>query len=143
MATAQLTAIDSTVDKTNRMLTEIEHEFGWPAERRHQSYSALAAVLHALRDRLPLAEVVHLGAQLPMLVRGLYYDGWDPTSAPAKLDRSEFVGRVRRDFRFDVDGGAEQVIRTVADVLRRHVSAGQWQDVAATVPADLRNLLDP
>ncbi|MFY1632009.1 DUF2267 domain-containing protein [Solwaraspora sp. WMMB335] len=141
MATAQLSTIDATVARTNRMLGEIEQVFGWPAQRRHQSYVALTAVLHALRDRLPLAEVVHLGAQLPMLVRGMYYEGWDPTSAPAKLDRDEFVARVRRDFRFDVDGGAERLIQVVTQVLRRHVSDGEWRDVRATVPAELRGLL--
>ncbi|WFE20163.1 DUF2267 domain-containing protein [Solwaraspora sp. WMMD937] len=141
MTTAQLTAIDATVDKTNRLLSEIEHELGWPAQRRQQSYSALAAVLHTLRDRLPLAEVVQLAAQLPLLVRGLYYEGWDATSAPTKLDRAEFVARVRRDFPFDVEGGAEQVIRTVSRVLRRHVSSGEWDDVLATVPVELRDLL--
>ena len=141
MATAQLTAIDKTVDKTNALLSEIEHELGWPVHRRQQSYAALAAVLHALRDRLPLAEVVQLGAQFPMLVRGLYYEGWDPTSTPAKLDRAEFVARVRRDFRYDVDGGAEQLIMTVSQVLRRIVSDGEWRDVQATLPAELRKLI--
>ncbi|MFV2018231.1 DUF2267 domain-containing protein [Micromonospora sp. LOL_023] len=141
MATAQLSAIDKTVDKTNTLLREIEQEFGWPAHRRQQSYAALAAVLHALRDRLPLAEVVQLGAQFPTLVRGLYYEGWDPATTPAKLDRAGFVARVRRNFQYDVEGGAEQVVVTVSQVLRRHVSAGEWRDVQATLSADLRGLI--
>jgi uncharacterized protein (DUF2267 family) len=33
-------------------------------------------MLHALRDRLPPEIAVHLSAQLPMLVRGIYYEGW-------------------------------------------------------------------
>jgi uncharacterized protein (DUF2267 family) len=33
-------------------------------------------LLHAPRDRLPPEVAVHLGAQFPMLVRGVYYEGW-------------------------------------------------------------------
>jgi uncharacterized protein (DUF2267 family) len=52
--------------------------YGWPKERRNQSYAALGAVLHALRDRLTVEETAQLGAQLPMLVRGIFYAEWDP-----------------------------------------------------------------
>src|SRR3979409_1993907 len=87
----------TTVDKTNRILHEIEEAFGWPKERRNQSYAALRGVLHALRDRLTVEEAAQFGAQLPMLVRGLYYEGWDPSKTPVKLRRDEFVGRFARE----------------------------------------------
>ncbi|MFJ5209048.1 DUF2267 domain-containing protein [Streptomyces nigra] len=50
------------VDKANRLLKDIE-AFGWPKERRKQSYAALRAVLHPLRDRLPVETAVQFGAQ--------------------------------------------------------------------------------
>src|SRR5690606_28737777 len=64
---------DKTVDKTNHVLKEIEQAYGWPKERRNHSYDALRAVLHALRDRLTVDECADLAAQLPLLVRGVYY----------------------------------------------------------------------
>jgi uncharacterized protein (DUF2267 family) len=51
-------------------------------------------VLHALRDRLTVNEAAQFGAQLPMLVRGIYYEGWDPTRLPVKMNREEFLQRV-------------------------------------------------
>ncbi|MDQ1568071.1 MAG: hypothetical protein QOF96_2951, partial [Actinomycetota bacterium] len=75
----------TTIEKTNRILKEIEEAYGWPPERRQQSYHALTAVMHALRDRLTVEEASDLAAQLPALVRGLYYEGWKPAKVPVKM----------------------------------------------------------
>lgn len=127
----------TTIDKTNRILHQIEDAFGWPRERRNQSYAALRGVLHALRDRLTVEEAAQLGAQLPMLVRGIYYEGWDPTRVPVKMHREEFLRRVRQEFPYDVVGGVEQVLRTVLAALRRHITDGEWADIKSTMPKDL------
>ena len=58
------------------------------------AYKALRAVLQTLRDRLPMQEAVHFGAQLPMLLRGLYYEGWKPAQTPIKMSREEFLQAV-------------------------------------------------
>jgi uncharacterized protein (DUF2267 family) len=73
-------------------------------EDRHHAYVALRAVLHALRDRLPPEVAVHLGAQLPILVRGIYYEGWHMAGKPVK-DRSvqEFADHVWSCRRFPMD----------------------------------------
>jgi uncharacterized protein (DUF2267 family) len=133
---------NTTVDKTNLILHEIETSYGWPKERRQQSYAGLRAVLHAVRDRLSVDESAQLAAQLPVLLRGVYYEGWVPSRVPEKMDGAHFVRRVRHDFTYDVEGGAERLIRTVAGVLRRHLSEGEWRDVTASFPNDLVALLD-
>lgn len=127
----------TTLDKTNRMLHEIEDALGWPRDRRNQSYAALRAVLHALRDRLTVEEAAQLGAQLPMLVRGIYYEGWDPSRVPVKMRRDEFFDRVRDKFPYDVPGGVEAVTRVVLETLRRRVTDGEWADIVSTMPKDL------
>jgi uncharacterized protein (DUF2267 family) len=131
----------TTVDKTNRVLKEIEQAYGWPQERRNQSYAALRAVLHALRDRLTVEEGAQFAAQLPMLIRGLYYGGWDPRRVPQKMTKDEFLQRIRQEFRYDVKGGMEQLTQTVIHSLRHHVTEGEWEDIKASVPKELTSVL--
>jgi uncharacterized protein (DUF2267 family) len=111
-------SFDTTVDKTNRILKKIEESYGWPKERRNQSYNALRAVLHALRDRLTVDESADFAAQLPMLVRGVYYDGWDPSRVPKKMNRDDFLDQIRNEVPYQVNGGAEGLVTTVAQALR-------------------------
>ncbi|MCO1594186.1 DUF2267 domain-containing protein [Micromonospora sp. RHAY321] len=141
MADQQISAFESSLDKTNLILKDIENAYGWPKDRRNQSYAALRTVLHLLRDRLPVNESVEFAQQLPVLVRGIYFDGWNPSDVPIKLNRDDFLYEVRQGFPYDVEGGAERVTQVVLDTLRRHVTQGEWQDVKDTMPKDLARML--
>jgi uncharacterized protein (DUF2267 family) len=133
----------TTVDKTNRLLKDIEDAYGWPHDLRNQSYDALREVLHALRDRLTVAEAAEFGAQLPMLVRGLYYEGWRPERTPVKMSREEFLQRIHDRLEFDVDdqGGVESLVSTVLSALSTFVTPGEWEDVRSHLPKDFADLV--
>lgn len=141
MAETGFSSFSTTVDKTNHVLKEIEHAYNWPKERRNQSYAALRAVLHALRDRLTVEEAAELAAQLPMLIRGLYYEGWNPSHVPVKMKRDEFFARVRRDFPYEVEGGDERLVQTVLGSLRVHITDGEWEDIKSSMPKELAAVL--
>jgi uncharacterized protein (DUF2267 family) len=141
MVETGFSSFSTTVDKTNRILHEIEEAFGWPKERRNLSYGALRATLHALRDRLTVEEAAHFGAQLPMLVRGIYYDGWDPSRVPVKMGRDEFLSRVRSEFPQPLEDGVEKLVRTTLEILKGHVTEGEWRDIRSVLPKDLEKLL--
>lgn len=141
MSETTFSSFDTMVDKANRLLRDIEEANGWPKERRKQSYAALRAVLHRLRDRLSVDGAVHLGAQLPTLVRGVYYDGWKPSGTPVKLSGEDFFQRVRDDFPYAVDGGIETVVRTVLEALKRYVSEGEWDHLKSGLPNSLAAVL--
>ncbi|MFD5876897.1 DUF2267 domain-containing protein [Streptomyces sp. NPDC060322] len=137
MSETTFSSFDTMVDKANRLLRDIEEANGWPKERRKQSYAALRAVLHRLRDRLSVDGAAHLGAQLPTLIRGVYYDGWKPSETPVKLSGEEFFQCVRDDFPYAVDGGIETVVRTVLESLKRYVSEGEWDHLKSGLPNSL------
>ena len=141
MAETGYSSFSTTVDKTNRVLKDIEQAYNWPKERRNQSYAALRAVLHALRDRLTVEEAAQLAAELPMLIRGLYYESWHPSRVPVKMKREEFFARVRQEFPFEVEGGVEPLVQTVIQSLRRYLTDGEWEDVKSVMPKDLAAVL--
>lgn len=141
MGDTGFSSFNTTVEKTNLILKQIEEAYGWPKERRNQSYAALKAVLHALRDRLTVQEGAHFAAQLPILVRGVYYHAWDPSRVPVKMKRQEFLQRVANEFPFEIEGGTERLVHTVLQALRRYITEGEWENVQASVPRDLAALL--
>ena len=141
MAATGYPSIDATVDRTNRVLKDIEEAYGWPKERRNQSYNALRAVLHTLRDRLTVDESAQFAAQLPTLVRGIYYEGWDPSRVPVKMNGDEFLGRIRQEFPYDIQGGVQPLTQTVLHALRRYVAEGEWEDVKTGLPKEVASIL--
>jgi uncharacterized protein (DUF2267 family) len=132
---------NTALDKTNHVLKTIEQSYGWPKERREQSYDALRAVLHAMRDRLTVAEAADFAAQLPMLIRGIYYEGWNPSKVPVKMDREEFLGRVRQNFPYEVEGGMDKLVPTVLTALKVFMTEGELDDIRSNMPKDLVGLM--
>ena len=103
-------------------------------------FRALRTVLQQLRDRLPLIESVQLAGQLPMLIRGCYYENWVPSNKPEHLNAEAFVARVAMAFPNDLTIDPEEVTRAVFNLISWHVSAGEVNDVKSCLPEDLRAL---
>lgn len=138
MSATGLEVFDDTIQKTHIFLKEIMEETG-PDRRR--AYDILRAVLHTLRDRLTVDQAAHLGAQLPMLVRGLYYEGWRPARTPEKLRSSDaFLQKVGEQLQFVPPINVEQAARSVFRVLTDHVSPGEVRQVRDNLPAHIRKL---
>ena len=98
-------------------------------------------MLHALRDRLTVDEASHLGAQLPMLVRGIYYEGWKPAATPHRertLD--EFLQHVEREMRYNVDVAPMLAVSAVFVLLDRKITAGEVHDIQHMLPEPVRAL---
>jgi uncharacterized protein (DUF2267 family) len=138
---SELPALDRAFQNTRVWLNEVGEELQWMDERR--IYAALRAVLHALRDRLTLAEAVHFGAQLPTFIRGCYYEGWRPGPRPLRNRSKEaFLQEVRETFlktrmsRVD----AEYVTHGILRFLNRKIAEGELSDVRGQLPKGIRSL---
>src|SRR5258708_3302805 len=115
MSQTSLSAFSSTLQITNVWLNEIMDRLSW--EDRHRAYQALRAVLHALRGRLSVDHAAALAAQLPLLVRGIYYEGWHPHGKPLKeRHKQEFLIHIANAFRNDPEVNSERVVKAVFQV---------------------------
>ncbi len=138
MSNTGLSAFDTTIQESNLWLKDIMEEEGW--KDRQRAYKALRSVLHLLRDRITMEEAAHLGAQLPMLIRGIYYEGWEPSENPKKRTREAFLSYVAENFQNDPDINPEDVIRSVFTTIASHVPEGEIADIKAGLPEDIRKL---
>jgi uncharacterized protein (DUF2267 family) len=138
MSTTPHELFSSTLQKTYLWLREVQDELCLEDEAK--AYLALKATLHALRDRLTVEEAAHLGAQLPMLIRGMYYEGWSPAGKPLKERRkAAFLTQVQEYFRAgELD--TEPIVRGVFTVLAKHVTTGEIADVKQMLAPELREL---
>lgn len=131
---------DRTVQKTNLWLKELREELH--LDDVHDAYLSLRTVLHTLRDRLPPEEAADLASQLPMLLKGVFYEGWKPASTPTRIrDRQEFFDGMREPLRSRMPNpDPERITRAVFGLLARHVSEGEIAQVVSALPSELRGL---
>jgi len=139
MSQSRPKVFDTTLQKTTLWLNDIMEEMGWK-DRQH-AYGALRAVLHALRDRLIPDEAVHLGAQLPMLIRGFYYEGWHPAGKPLKYrHKDDFLDRVAQESPMLAGPELERTITAVFHVLETHMPGEEIDQVRRQLPPEVREL---
>jgi uncharacterized protein (DUF2267 family) len=105
---------------------------------------ALRAGLQALRDRLSVEEAAQLSAQLPMLIRGMFFEGWDPSGKPLRIrHRAEFLALVRQKFAPREDAAADDIIVALFRVMSRHVAQGEMTDLMLTLPEEIVDVVSP
>jgi uncharacterized protein (DUF2267 family) len=135
----QLDVIDRSVAKTYEWLHAVTRRAG--LDDLHRSYQVLRAVLHALRDRVEPDVAAHLAAQLPLLVRGIFYEGWDPAKTPVRMSLSEFLARVERDALLKGTSRAEDAAQAVLAVCWDELGQGTMDHLVSVLPSEYAVLL--
>ncbi|HEX6410313.1 MAG TPA: DUF2267 domain-containing protein [Sphingomicrobium sp.] len=140
MSANGLEVFDRTLETTHVWLKEIMADLG---PDKQVAWKVLSTVLHKIRDRLSINLAAHLGAQLPLLVRGVYYDQFEPQKMPSECrNRDEFVAEVAEWLSDARPVDPEDAIRSVFRVLSRHISRGQVDHVKQALPRNLRQMWD-
>jgi uncharacterized protein (DUF2267 family) len=136
---SQVSVFDKTEQKTMRWLKDVATGMGSTDMQR--SYIILRAVLHATRDRLMPEEAVQLGAQLPMLVRGFYYEGWHPHDKPKRYrHKAPFLAQVEREAPGLDDVQLERAVTAVFRTLESEMPGSELDQVRHALPDELREL---
>ncbi len=139
MPKSRFSSIDKSTQKTKEWLHEVQRELGW--EDENMVYIATRSVLQTLRDRLPVEEAVELADELPMVMKGMYYEGYRASGKPEKIkNREEFFQKVhekspRKPLR------TEEATRVVFHMLEKKLGgAGEIRQVKHNLPKDLQML---
>ncbi len=139
MTTTGHAAVDEAPQIVAEWINELCDDLEWNEKGR--AYLLLTETLHAVRDYLSVEEASDLAAQLPLIIRGIYYTGWNPARTPVKpRSKSDFLERVSHRFNKVPLEDPERAAVAVFDLLRRRVSMGEIDHVSNSMPASLRDL---
>lgn len=139
MSARGLEIIDSTVQKTYEWINELRDRLGWSSDR--DALRLLRVTLHQVRDRISIAETAQLSAQLPIVIRGFFYEGWQPHLVPLP-DRSatDLIAAIEHHVGDVVEYRGQEDIVTVFKLLNARISEGQIHDIIANLPKEIRAL---
>jgi uncharacterized protein (DUF2267 family) len=131
--------------EANKFVREIAQELSNPEDTNH-AYRIMKSVLHTLREVLSPEESLHLMSQLPLVIKGVYVDGWHISPKNRIRSMQDFLTYLisqnapaaARDF--GDDETAKHHTKCVFNVLKKHVAMGEIQHVIDQFPMELTEL---
>lgn len=134
----EIQELSNAVNAAQEWIDDLLRRLGW--HDRERTYRVLLATLRALRDSLAHDEAMYIGAQLPPLLRGFYYEGWHPGAHAGLRSRAAFLERIQDGVHRDPAVDAEQVARAVLAMLAERLPAAEIEDAKTATPQSLHNL---
>jgi uncharacterized protein (DUF2267 family) len=134
-------SLDSSLQTTLEWISEIQDELGWTDKEK--VYKATKAVLQAMRDRLPIEEVIHVTAELPLVMKGMMFDGYDYSGKPMKIKTiEEFFSHIQEKYGAGQGEGvnADEACRGVMNIVSEKLGEGEMAKINANLPEHLRPL---
>ena len=95
----------------------------------------LRSVLHALRDFLGPTRATALAAQLPTVIRGVYFEGFRAGKrTPTVRTKSEFLSRIAKELGVESSIEAQTAADAVLHTLWNHIDPGEVASIKAHLP---------
>ena len=135
-----VTALDHAIDSAHTWINDVAREFD--TEDHEFAYRVLRAWLHTLRDRLTVEASAHFAAQLPDLIRGIFYQAWNPNAVPDKYDAEAYTVKFSREANIALDDVGKAAAATTAAALH-HLPAAQIDKALGQLPTEIRKILQP
>ena len=136
----KVTALDHAIDSAHTWINDVAREFD--TEDHEFAYRVLRAWLHTLRDRLTVEAGAHFAAQLPDLIRGIFYQAWNPNAVPDRYDAEAYTVRFSREANIALDDVGKAAAATTAAALH-HLPAAQIDKALGQLPTEIRKILQP
>ena len=138
MGSTSIATFTQAAQQAQQWVNELADDLEWTDRR---AYHLLRSVLHALRDWLPEEEMADLSAQLPALIRGIYFEGWKPLETPVwSRKKEDFIERIQEAFAGDLLNDPDEAVAAVFRLLDRHVTHGEIEDIRNSMKKPLREL---
>jgi uncharacterized protein (DUF2267 family) len=139
MSAKGLEVIDHTVQLTHEWINELADRLDWSSQR--DALRLLRVTLHQIRDHLLVDEVAQFAAQLPLLIRGMFFEGWVPKNTPIKQRHAkDFILDIEQHVSSVADYRGYEDIQTVFKLINARISRGEISDVLACLPEKIRSL---
>lgn len=136
-------------EEAQLFLRQVAEELGNREDIDHAGRVTIA-VVHTLREKISVEESIHLISQLPLILKGVYVDGWDITREFMSESNTleEFLDEIRehaprtagRDF-----GDNQQTrenVMAVLRVMRNYVSEGEMNHIKQQMPKSIAELFE-
>lgn len=131
---------DTSIQQGQAWLRAFGEEGGTSNER--SATAALRVTLHVLRDSLTVPQAIELGDCLPVLIRGLYYEGWHwKNGLDTKSTPDEAMAHARHDMRGHEEfPSEEETVRQGFNALRHLLPQQEVQSLLAALPPGIQRL---
>ena len=137
--TRMIHVFERTNHEAHEWVNDLAGRIGWGNER--EVLHLLRTVLCKIRDHLPVNEMAQFSAQLPTILRGMFFEGWQPQKTPIReRHAAEFVAGIEEKFGDALDYRGEDDIVAVLKTINNHISRGEVEDARACLPQELRDL---
>ena len=139
-ANTNVSALDHAMHIAHTWVNDVAKEFD--TDDREFAYGVLRAWLHTLRDRLTVEAAAHFAAQLPDLIRGVFYAGWDPSAVPVKYNAEAYAGRFAREANISLQDVGKATAAITAALLH-FLPPAQMDKALDQLPREIRDQLQP
>jgi uncharacterized protein (DUF2267 family) len=137
--TTGIDVLEKSEQETNIWLNEIGERLETPDRRK--AFNALRATLHAVRDRVGADNALHLAAQLPLIIKGLFFENWRPSETPTReREKDTFLANVDAEITRGLGVEPERAVRAVLEVLADHIDQAEITKLQALFPENMRDL---
>lgn len=139
MSQGYKSSINHSIQVTHEWVHQLDEMVPW--NDSNQSFRLLRVSLHAIRDLLSVDEAAQLAAQLPTYIRGVYFEGWDPSKTPSRnREKQDVIARVCTDFKGQELDDPENALNIIFSFLNTRISAGEVEDVRGSLRKSLRDI---